>query len=110
MKLARETGAIGGPPASSFVLISEAVGIYLQLKGNGRPVTVHRAAERACRYLTDACGDKHLDAYAKKDVDAFRDNLLERGRKGSTLSRIFDAVTAMTAFAASEMGREFDTL
>lgn len=55
-------------------------------------------------------GTNTLDAYTKKDVDAFRDNLLERGRKGSTLSRIFGAVRAVIAFAASEMGREFDTL
>lgn len=36
MKLTRGTEVIDDPSASSFVLFSEAVGIYLQLKGNGR--------------------------------------------------------------------------
>ncbi len=34
--------------SSSFVLLSEAVEIYLQQKGKGRPITFRRAAERAC--------------------------------------------------------------
>lgn len=64
--------------SSSSVLLSEAVGIYLQLKGTGRPVTFHRAAERACGYVIDACGDKHLEAYTKADANAFRNALIAR--------------------------------
>lgn len=60
MKLTGRTDVIDVPSASSFVLLSEAAQIYLQLKGNGRPVTFHRAAERVCGYVIDACGDKHL--------------------------------------------------
>ena len=69
------TESIGATPhvsSSSFVLLSEAVGIYLQLKGKSRPVTFHRAAERACGYVIDACGDKLLDAYSKADANGFR--------------------------------------
>lgn len=32
------------------ITLSEAVGIYLRLKGAARPVTFHRAAERSCGY------------------------------------------------------------
>jgi hypothetical protein len=42
--------------SSAFVLLSEAVEVYLQQKGKGRPITFHRAAERACGYVIDACG------------------------------------------------------
>jgi len=88
----------------SSVLLSEAVGIYLRLKGKGRPVTFHRAAERSCGYVIDACGDKHLDAYTKADANAFRDALIARGLAGSSMTRVFGTVRAATNFAASEQG------
>lgn len=93
------------PAASdSSVLLSEAVSIYLQQKGRGRPVTFHRAAERACGYVIDACGDKHLDTYTKADANAFRDALIARGLAGSSMTRVFGTVRAVTNFAASEQG------
>lgn len=68
------------------------------------PVTLHRAAERACGYVIDACGDKHLDAYTKADANAFRDALIARGLAGSSMTRVFGTVRAVTNFAASEQG------
>lgn len=89
---------------SSSVLLSEAVGIYLQQKGKNRPATFQRAAERACGYVIDACGDKHLEAYTKADANAFRDALIARGLAGSSMTRVFGTVRAVTNFAASEQG------
>ena len=88
----------------SSVLLSEAVGIYLQLKGKGRPETFHRAAERACGYVIDTCGDKHLGAYTKADANAFRDALIARGLAGTSITRVFGTVRSVTNFAASEQG------
>lgn len=90
--------------SSSFVLLSEAVEIYLQQKGKGRPITFHRAAKRACGYVIDACGDKFLDVYTKADANKFRDALIARGLAGSSLTRVFGTVRAVTNFAASEQG------
>ena len=72
--LSASASAAGPAPvvSSSSVLLSEAVRIYLHQKGKGRPVTFHRAAERSCGYVIDACGDKHLDAYTKADANAGR--------------------------------------
>lgn len=42
------------------VNLTEAVSIYLRLKGKGRPVTFQRAAERSCGYALDVCGDKNI--------------------------------------------------
>ena len=102
------TSAKPTAPQSSSVTLSEAVGIYLRLKGQGRAKTFNAMAQRSCGYVLDICGDKPLDAYTKKDANTFRDNLLERGLTGSTLSRIFGTVRAVTNFAASEMGLEFN--
>ena len=61
------------------VRLSEAVGIHLRLKGQGRPVIFHSAAEPFCGYVIDICGDKDITAYTKADTNAFRDNLLSQG-------------------------------
>lgn len=89
------------------VKLSEAVAIYLKLKGQGRPVTFHRAAERSCGYVIDVCGDKDITAYTKADANAFRDDLIKRGLAGSSITRVFGTVRSAINFAASEMGIEF---
>jgi integrase len=91
-------------PSSLSVVLSEAVSIYLLQKGKGRPETFQRAAERACGYVIDVCGDKHLEAYTKADANAFRDALIARGMAGSSITRVFGTVRAVTNFAASEQG------
>jgi len=102
--------AVSGPqgtpqaPQESSVKLSEAVRIYLRLKGHGRPDTFHRAAERACGYVIDACGDKDLTDYVKADANAFRDVLLKRQMAGSSIARIFGTVRAVTNFTSSELG------
>jgi len=90
--------------SEASVLLSEAVSIYLNMKGQGRPVTFHRAAERSCGYVIDACGDRHLEAYTKADANAFRDALIKRGLAGSSITRVFGTVRAVVNFAISEQG------
>ncbi|MDO6584275.1 hypothetical protein Q4543_01975 [Salipiger sp. 1_MG-2023] len=61
--------AVVSPPriesASSSITLSEAMSLYLEYKGMNRPDTFQRAAERACGYVIDACGDKALDTYTR---------------------------------------------
>lgn len=57
---------------AASVKLSEAVAIYLRLKGHNRPVTFQRAAERSCGYVIDICGDKDLLAYTKADATCRR--------------------------------------
>lgn len=90
--------------AAESLKLSEAVGIYLRLKGQGRPVTFHRAAERSCGYVIDVCGDKDITAYTKADANAFRDDLIKRGLAGSSMTRVFGTVRSIINFAAAEIG------
>lgn len=90
--------------AGGSLKLSEAVGIYLRLKGQGRPITFHRAAERSCGYVMDVCGDKDITAYTKADANAFRDGLILRGLAGSSITRIFGTVRTVVNFSASEVG------
>lgn len=92
---------------TASVKLSEAVSIYLRLKGNGRPITFQRSAERSCGYVIDVCGDKDISTYTKADANAFRDYLLKRGLTGSSITRIFGTVRSVTNFAANEIGIDF---
>ncbi|WP_170373461.1 DUF6538 domain-containing protein [Ruegeria arenilitoris] len=109
LRLAQNTNAapnMAAPSAAAAdtVKLSEAVGIYLRLKGQGRPITFHRAAERSCGYVIDVCGDKDITAYSKADANAFRDNLIERGLAGSSMTRVIGTVRSVFNFAAAEVG------
>jgi integrase len=86
--------------------LSEAVVTYLRLKGGGKGITFHRAAERSCGYVIDTCGDKLLTAYTKSDANTFRDALIARGMAGSSITRVFGTVRSIINFAASEEGIE----
>jgi len=65
--------------------MSDALKIYIRLKGNNRPKTFASSAERAIKYLIKARGDKHLVDYIKSDATAFRDTLIDRGMNGNSI-------------------------
>lgn len=112
LRMAQVTNAVTEVGLSSVsvaetVKLSEAVGIYINLKGQGRPVTFHRAAERSCGYVIDVCGDKDITAYTKADANAFRDDLIKRKLTGSSITRNFGTVRSVINFAASELGVDY---
>ena len=78
--------------------------IYIRLKGHNRPKTFATSAERACRYLKESNGNKHLLEYNKSDATAFRDALFERGLNGASVDRIFGTIKSIISFAANESG------
>ena len=86
------------------ITLSEAVAVYLRLKGANRPATFHRAAERSCGYVIDICGDKDITAYTRADANAFRDALIDRKLSGSSITRVFGTVRSVINFAAAEIG------
>ena len=67
---------------------SDAVQLYLDLKGLNKAKTFHSAANRACSYLTHCCGDKDLADFNRSDATAFRDDLVARGLNGSSVVRV----------------------
>ena len=84
--------------------LTDAVQLYIRLKGNNRPKTFASSAERACRYLKEVRGDKYLVDYNKSDATAFRDALIERGMNGNSVTRVFGTVKSIISFAANESG------
>ena len=84
--------------------MSDAVQIYIRLRGNNRPKTFASSAERAGRYLIKARGDKPLLNYTKSDATAFRDVLIGRGMNGNSVTRVFGTIKSIVTFAANESG------
>ena len=80
----------------------DALEVYLQQKGKGRPKSFRIAAERSCNYLIGLCGNKPLSGYTRQDALQFRDWLVARGLTGSSVTRNFSYLKAVINFALSE--------
>lgn len=80
----------------------DALQVYLEQKGKGRPKTFRIAAERSCNYVIGLSGNKPLSSYTRPDALMFRDWLVDRGLTGSSITRNFSYVKAVINFAVSE--------
>ena len=89
-------------PQSDCPSLLDALGVYLEQKGKGRPKTFRMAAERSCNYLIGLCGNKQLSDYTRQDALQFRDWLVARGLTGSSITRNFSYLKAVINFALSE--------
>ena len=83
--------------------MTEALRLYLDLKGKGRPKTFEASTRRACGYVFEIAGDKSLSGYALTDALKLRDHLVARGLTGSTVTRNFAHIKAIFNFACSEL-------
>ena len=50
----------------------DALKVYLDLKGKGRPKTFRTAAERSCHYLISLCGNKPIPKLKRIISSIFR--------------------------------------
>jgi integrase len=80
----------------------DALGVYLEQKGDGKAKSFRQSAERACGYVIENCGNKPLAAYTRQNALIFRDWLVARGLTGSSVTRNFSYVKAVINFALSE--------
>jgi integrase len=87
---------------SNCPTLLDALKVYLDQKGKGRPKTFRIAAERSCNYVIGLCGNKSLSSYTRHDALMFRDWLVDRGLTGSSITRNFSYVKAVINFAVSE--------
>ena len=91
-----------GPSQPVCPSLLDALAVYLEYKGKGRPKTFRLAAERSCNYVIGLCGNKPLSQYTRQDALQFRDWLVARGLTGSSVTRNFSYLKAVINFALSE--------
>jgi integrase len=86
------------------VKFTEAVQLYLEIKGKNRGVTFEKSVQRATRYIISSIGDKYLRSYTRANSNSFRDYLIEKGLVGSSVTRVLAIVKAIFNFANNEYG------
>ena len=82
--------------------LTQALDLYLDLKGKNRPKSFEAAATRTCNYLIGIAGNKPLGDYTRADALKFREWLIDRGLTGSSVTRNFSYLKAVFNFAVSE--------
>jgi integrase len=90
-------------------LLSEALETYLSLKGAGRSMTFETGARRSIGYLLEVTECKPIDAYQRKDANALREYLKERGLAKESVARNLTNVRAVINFVLRESGLQPNT-
>ena len=88
----------------SSPLISDALALYLKLKGEGKDKVFIRTANRNIEYIIKVLGNKSIRLYSSSDASKFRDWLMEQGMSNSTLKRVFSSVKAIINLSINEYG------
>ena len=89
---------------SSSMTLSEALELYLRLKGNNKDKIFHRGAERNIQSVIDVLGDRPVDEYASSDAASYRDYLLKKGLTTNSVKRNFSTIRSIINLCIQEHG------
>jgi integrase len=92
------------PSLSSSMTLTEALDLYVRLKGVNKDKIFRRGAERNIQSVVDVLGNRPLDAYSSSDAAAYRDYLLKRGLTTSSVRRNFATIRSIINLAIQEQG------
>ena len=88
----------------STTILSDALDLYLRLKGKGKDKTFVRTANRNIEYIIKVLGNRAIKTYSTNDAGKFRDWLIEQGMSNSTVKRVFSSIRAIINLAINEFG------
>ena len=88
----------------STPILSDALDLYLRLKGKGKDKTFVRTANRNIEYIIKVLGNRAIKSYSTNDAGKFRDWLIEQGMSNSTVKRVFSSIRAIINLAINEFG------
>ena len=84
--------------------LSEALELYLRLKGSNKDKVFHRGAERNAQSVIVLLGDRPLDEYSSSDAAAYRDYLLKKGLTTNSVKRNFAYIRSIINLCIQEHG------
>ena len=90
---------------SPCMTLSEALELYLRLKGFNKGKVFRRGAERNIQSVVDVLSDRPLDEYSSSDA-AYRDYLLKKGLTTNSVKRSFATIRSVINLAIQEHGLE----
>ena len=101
---------VKGKPKDAFTsfasTLSDALATYFSLKGTDRTALFFTSAKGNVGYVLEHLGDRPIDTYSSADAASFRDWLIARDLKISSISRIFGTVRAVINLTIQEHGLE----
>jgi len=83
------------PSTSSSMTLSEALKLYLRLKGANKDKVFQRGAERNIQSVIDVLGNRPVDEYMSSDAASFRDYMLKRGLTTNSVKRNFSTIRSI---------------
>ena len=92
----------------SSLNITDALDLYLRLKGQGKDKTFIRTANRNIEYIVRVLGNKSIRSYSSIDASKFRDWLMEQRMSLSTVKRVFSSVKAIINLTIQEHGLDIN--
>ena len=92
----------------SSPIITDALDLYLRLKGEGKDKAFIRTANRNIEYILKVLGNKSIRSYSSIDASKFRDWLMEQGMSLSTVKRVFSSVKAIINLTIQEHGLDIN--
>jgi len=92
------------PSQSSCMSLTEALDLYLRLKGVNKGKVFSRGAERNIQSVVDVLGDRPLDEYSSSDAANFRDYLLKKGLTTNSVKRNFATIRSIINLSIQEHG------
>ena len=75
--------------------LSDALDLYLKLKGIDKDKTFIRTANRNTEYIIQVLGNKSVTAYSSSEAAQFRDWLIDKGMGKSTVKRVFSSIRSI---------------
>ena len=89
---------------SEKLKLSDALNIYLKLKGKGKDVLFARTASRNISYAIECLGDIDINLIKPIDSGKYRDFLFNKGLSASSVRRIFSSISAVFNISINEVG------
>ena len=96
----------GSNPSNNDYMLTDALELYLKLKGIDKDKTFIRTANRNTEYVIQVLGNKSVTAYSSSEAAQFRDWLIKRGMSKNTVKRIFSSIRSIINLAIKENGLE----
>ena len=86
--------------------LSDALDLYLKLKGIDKDKTFIRTAHRNTEYVIQVLGNKSVTAYSSSEAAQFRDWLINKGMGKSTVKRVLSSIRSIINLIIKEHGLE----
>ena len=104
-ELGLKFGGVPDAPIDSVdTNISDALELYIRLKGAGRDHLFAKTSTRNVGYLIECIGDFGLSSIKPVNAGQFRDHLIAKGLASTSVRRVLSSVKAIYNLASKELG------